>query len=561
MARLPAALAAPLGAGELVDGVEDPGAATFVLGLEPGTKITYAWSTSIVTSHAGFEQRESPFGQPRRRVDGVAFLLDGGDRAVKGAMMRAAARGVAFSVALPFEELVITADSTGTTIAVGSTALCDWALVGQRVAIVGGDGTVVLAVVQSTTSTTIEVAPVDDTGVPTSGSVGVAGRAGGRIMPVIPMLLDPQQGFSRYPVTADLWSLRALAASFGFAGADRMGVGAELLTINDGDFVPAADLADDDLVIWDRPNLSAGASNEAMASRASVVDLGALAFGIGAADAPDWGRSILYRSSSLAEFAWLKAFLRRARGRQGAFLLSTNRPDFVFVATTTGGFKITTEGDYASWFVSVAHRRLALTTSAGTVYATITDVTDNEDGTLTLASTATIAGTVTKVSLLEQLRFASDELAVTWDSGVFTFEEAVVTVQDTIIAPTRFFFDTVVETAVFTLPVEDKVISARLGTTTLINYRSDRSLSVAGVIALDGAGSPTTPADNAVICVCNTNSNTNGMTLLHESSSASAIYRFRNAGAAGLGGTRNAIWYRYRAASQRWHEFFATRGI
>lgn len=539
----------------LVPVVGPSAAATFLLALEPGTKVTYSWSTSIVTSYSGAEQRESPFGQPRRRVDGTAFLLDGPDRDAKGSLMRSAARGSLFLVALPFEELAVTADSAGTVVTVDSTALCDWALPGQRAVVLAVDGvSKAIVVVQSKTATTITIATINASDNFTFGTLGTIGKAGARIMPLVAMLLDPQQGFSRYPVTADLWNLRALAAEFGFAGVDSMGIGTSIQTVNDGEYIPVAELTDDDLPIWDRPNFSAGASNEAMASRASVVDLGALAFGIGGADAPDWGRSILYTSSSLAEFAWLKAFLRRARGRQGAFLLSTNRPDFVFVSTTVGGFKITTEGDYASWFVSSAHRRLALTTSGGIVFATITAVADNGDGTLTLTTSAAIAGTVTKVSLLEQLRFASDDLAVTWDGGVFTFEEAVVTVQDAIAAPPRqaFVFDTTVSTGTLTFPITPpKQLSLLLGQTTMITYQSDRSLNV-GSLTNSGPGGN---VDGMVVCLVNINSNAFGMTLIHEDSNSTATSRFRNAGNVDDGTPALAAWYRYNGTVQRWIQF------
>lgn len=559
MARLPARLAALLGAGDLVHGFDAPGAATFILSLEPGTKITYSWSTSIITSYAGLEQRESPFGQPRRRIEGAAFLIDGPQRDVKGAMMRAAARGTPFSVGLPFEELVITADSTGTAIAVGSTALCDWAIPGQRVAIVGSDGTVVLAVVQATSPTAIDVAPVDTGGVPTGAGVGAPGRAGGRIMPVVPMLLEPQQGFARYVVTVGLWALRALAASFGFAGTDSMGVGANILTVNDGLYIPAAELTDDDLMIWDRPNFMAETANETMASRTEIVDFGALAFSAGAANTPDWGRSIRYASHDPAELQWLKAFLWRARGRQVAFLLSTNRPDFVFDSVVSGGFKISSEGDYVSWFVSSAHRRLALTSSSGITYVSIAAITDNLDGTLSLETTAAtvIPEDVTRVSMLEQVRFDSDDLAVTWDSGVFTFEQGVVTVQDSIAGASRspFLFDTVVNTESFTLPAPTGVkhISAVLGTTTLVRVISDRSFTISGVTNTGPGGNQ----DGMVICVLDVMNGTGGgCTFQNEETSSAATSRFRGrASPDGYGSLNQAVWYRYHGAIQRWLAF------
>ena len=205
------------------------GAATFVLELEPGCVVTFGWQTNVITSYSGREQRESPYAQPRRRIEGSAFLVDARDRDLKGALVRAAAQGSTFLLALPFEELSISADSPGSTVTVASTALCDWAIAGQRVAIVAKDSSATYAVVQSSTSTTISVTLTDQAGNFTFGALGSAGASGGRIVPLVPVLLDPSQGFARYPVTVGLWSLRATASAYGWVGTDSMGVGALLL--------------------------------------------------------------------------------------------------------------------------------------------------------------------------------------------------------------------------------------------------------------------------------------------------------------------------------------------
>src|SRR3954471_24956093 len=134
------------------------GAATFVLSLEPGTKTIYSWATDVYTSYTGAEQRTSLQALPSRRFEGSAFLLDGGMRDLTGTLMRAAAQGSTFALALPLEALVITVDSPGSVVTVTTTALCDWALFGQRCVVVSAAGAVALAIVQSATATTVTIA-------------------------------------------------------------------------------------------------------------------------------------------------------------------------------------------------------------------------------------------------------------------------------------------------------------------------------------------------------------------------------------------------------------------
>lgn len=413
----------------LVPGYGADGAATFVLSLESGAMLQLGWSTDILTSYSGKETRSSPFGQPKRRFEGVAFLLDGQSRDARGQLMRSAASGAIFLLALPTEELSLIASSSADTVFVASTARADWAVPRQRVAVVAGNGAVAIGVVQSVTPTSIEL----------DITPGPAGRQGGRIMPLLQVLLDPQQGFARYPIAVDLWTVHAQAAAFGWAGVDSMGRGAELLQFAAG--LAAVDaLAAGDLLIWDRPNEIDGTANESLLSGAETVDLGGLPLGIGGQDTSVWARSLKFHSTDRADWAWFKAFTRRLRGRQGAFLLSTNRPDLLYVSTVAGGIKVSSStvagaGDYASWFESLGHRRLALTLSTGArQYVEIDTCTDNLDGTLTLVFTSgVVSGIVTKVSLLEQVRFDRDDLEVEWTGAEFAIDEVVRVVPDPVV--------------------------------------------------------------------------------------------------------------------------------
>ena len=536
-----------------VPGFGTPGAATFALLLDSGARVTYSWSTDIFRSYSSNEQRSSPFGSPRMRIEGTLFLIgDAVSRDQRSALMRAAAAGSAFLVALPFEEVLIVADSIGTTMSVASTLTCDWAVPGQRVLVMGPDGSTLPAVVQSTTPSTITLGAVDAAGnLMTAPGLGTAGLAGGRLMPLLPVLLDPQQAFARYPVTLDTWTIRAQTAAFGWAGVDSMGAGTSITTYTAGGQVPVAELKDDDLLIWDRPNAIDGTAGESLLSGAELVDLGALPFEIGGQVVPDWARSIRFHSSDPADWQWFKAFLRHLRGRQGAFLLATNRADVLYLANTGDGILVASSsvpgaGDYASWFASGAHRRLAATLADGSIqYVTVTGLVETQDGTLSLTLDASIVGAVAKVSLLEQVRFEEDDIAVTWDAGTFSVELVARAVQETIVPPSLFVFDTVLD-RFFTLPIAPpKILREPLGKVTLIHWTSDRSLSVAGVHA-DGGN-----LDGMVMCVCNTNNNSFGMALLHENATADPEDRMRLAGNSSIDGVNLAMWFVYRGAIRR----------
>lgn len=412
------------------------GAATFVLSIE-GAKTIYSWATDIFTSYSGKEKRSSPFGSPRIRIEGNAFLLDADDRDVKAALFRAAAQGSIFLLALPFEELTIAADSPNSSITVDATAGCDWAQPGQRAVIVGVDGSTTFVVVQSATPTSIAIVRSDVSGNLVFGALGTLGNAGGRIMPLLPVLLEPQQGFARYPVSVDLWAMRVRAAVPGWAGTDSMGAGASILSLASGQAIAASSFSDLDHPIWDRSNAIEGTGSDALMSGVELVDLGALPLAIGGQDVPDWARPIRFMSSSATDWQWFKAFLRHLRGRQGAFLLSTNRSDLVFDSFIAGGMKVKSSaidgaGDYTAWFASAGHRRLAVTTTDGYVqYVEVFSAGDNGDGTISLSLNIGVFGPVDKISFLELVRLESDDVEVTWDGGTFSVDLVARVVQDT----------------------------------------------------------------------------------------------------------------------------------
>jgi hypothetical protein len=545
-----------------IPGYGPAGAATFILSLEPGTKVTYSWPTAIFKSYSGNEQRISPNALPKLKIEGVAYLLEASSRDTRTALMRAAAQGSTFLLALPYEELQISADSPNSTVTVTSTANVDWAQSGQRALIIAPDGSTVTVVVQSTTSTTISIAIFDASGTPTFGVLGASGRSGGRIMPLVQVLLDPQQGFARYPTAVDLWSIHATVSVFGWTGIDAVGLGTTVTTYLGG-LTPVASVTDADYLIWDRSNAIDGTVNEAMLSLGEIVDLGGVPFGAGAATTPDWTRTIKYTSSSWDDWQWIKAFLRRIRGAQVAFGLSTGRTDLLFVgadnSVTPQGIKISSGsvaggGDYTAWFASSSYRRLALTLASGAQqYVTISALRDNGDGTLTLTMDQGLNGTVTRISFLEQIRLETGDVEVTWDGGTFDVEVTGRVSRETVTIPAGPMFETFISVNdPSTSPPSSRSISVPSSRTVYIAWTGVR-------LAHIGAFISPSQLDGDIICLKNHNTDTTGMILTLEDTTMPAASRIKALSSLS-GGPDAVFWVRYDGTAQRWVIIMTTLG-
>ncbi len=200
----------PDGADVVIDQVSPTGpetVATFALKLETGVSITYSWETDVFKAYDGSERRASTLEDPKQSYQGTALLLDGDSLDVRSQIARYAALGRPFLLGLPFEEVTIPAEADGFTVPVASTDLLDWALPGQRVIVFQSDGDYQDAVIQAVGSDEIDL------------NVAPAFVAGGRVQPAVAVLLEPQQGFARYPNNAEAWQINARAATFGFTAA------------------------------------------------------------------------------------------------------------------------------------------------------------------------------------------------------------------------------------------------------------------------------------------------------------------------------------------------------
>lgn len=188
------------------------GAATFLL-LQRGTKITYSWATDVRKMWSGKEYRTQLLDDPKRTIVGVATLLGDDTRTMRARLARFAAIGSTFLLGLPFESVSIRADSMGVVVPTTTTTKSDWMQVGQRVIVSDGVLNSMSAVVQAFdgTSVTLDLAP------------GLLGRAGGLVMPAVPVFFEPTMTFTRFrsPTSVENWNLSARAAVFGFPQSAR----------------------------------------------------------------------------------------------------------------------------------------------------------------------------------------------------------------------------------------------------------------------------------------------------------------------------------------------------
>lgn len=192
----------------LFEGYGPSGVGTLVLDLEEGYSVTHEWITDVHKMQSGKERRTAVNPAPRQRFSGSTLLTGDRPREIRSLMARHAATAPQFLLALPHEAITLRADSTGLSVHVnaGALALCDWATRGQRAVVKRGDEFIDV-VIQSKTvnSITLDKEP------------GVLGREGGLIMPTVPILLDPQQTFPRYPHKIERWEISAQGALVDFA--------------------------------------------------------------------------------------------------------------------------------------------------------------------------------------------------------------------------------------------------------------------------------------------------------------------------------------------------------
>ena len=399
------------------------GAGTFVVSLQSGATVTLEFATDVLKTWTGLEYRASLLSQPRQTYKATALLAGGHTRDVRSQLIAGAATGAPFLLALSYEEATCLAAAIGGTVTVASTAVLDWAQPGQRVILLGGDDTSTQASVQSVTSTTLTLGDAI-TGAPIT-LTGESAQPGARLLPLVPVFIDPSQSFVRYPVTLEEWQLVARAAAFGFVGSDTFGAGATVTTYADATWGTTP--------VWDRGINATSTVTDSVQTLADLIDLGGVPGNVGSAVAVDIGRQVSIASDTIADWQWLKAFLGAVLGRQKRFLLSTSRPDLVMSSNPGSSLLIvftgTSYGD-PTQYADAAHQRLAITKTDGSVqYVAITGISQNFDGTDTLSLDQTVTGTVAMISFFETCRFEADSMDVTWTDTTFSFTAMARVVQ------------------------------------------------------------------------------------------------------------------------------------
>lgn len=192
----------------------EPGApASFALLLESAATLSFSWRTGVFKSYSGKERRSSSVDDPALWLEGQARLVGAQTRTIRAQLAQRAAQGLPFLLGLPHEELTVRAASSGTVVPVYSTATSDWCLPGQPVYVVHKTHGSILGVIQSVTSNTITL----------DVSPGDCGKLAAVVIPAVPVYLDPQQSFDRYPNAAtnpvETFHIKARLANAGWASS------------------------------------------------------------------------------------------------------------------------------------------------------------------------------------------------------------------------------------------------------------------------------------------------------------------------------------------------------
>lgn len=192
----------------VVDPYGPEGVGLLALDLEEGFTVTHRWYTDIHKFRSGKERRISRNDAPQQSFRGSAVLFGDRSRAARAQLARYAAQGQQFLLALPHEMLTFEEAPSGAMVFVSATggAKVDWLKPGQRVACVRDDASAG-ATLQSYAAGVAEL----------DAAPGSVGSVGGYLAPCVPVFLEPQQDFSRYPVNAEVWQIAARMAIFDFA--------------------------------------------------------------------------------------------------------------------------------------------------------------------------------------------------------------------------------------------------------------------------------------------------------------------------------------------------------
>lgn len=398
------------GAAPLVPARGPNGVSTLVLNMAQGAETVYQFKTDVIPMHDGHERRIELIGCPRELYKFDTTLTDAQVAAIQAVIGYKGAQAAVFLVALTYEALTLTVDTTTSTITVLDTSKSDWLYPGCRCLVISRDGATKLErVVQSKTATTIELDDVVS---------AAAGKAGSLIMPLMPCYLQPNQELGQYAVNAGEFDFTAEGILFGDQNSNWNPQGATVTTYTDP--VSAAVVP-----VWDRRVDVEGAEPNArnLVLGNELIDRGAVLWNKGTKLFSSFARQARFTIRDDSDRQFFKKFIGTVMGRRKVFLLPTWQPDLGTIVgdASTGTIVMQSSlaelADYHNmWRNSEAHKWLQLWKADGTVaYRRVMDSVDNGNGTQSLLLDSAVVGAIQMVSLLELCRLNTDDPAITWE--------------------------------------------------------------------------------------------------------------------------------------------------
>lgn len=387
-----------------------------ILQLEPEEPFQVSWEyrTDIFTARDGSEIRTSlRSNRPRQRVE-LDFVLqtDQERRELRQALFDNNLQQVI--VPLWFEPFQIPgALNAGDVTLTGDFALSD-IRVGENVYIQNSTtGVGEIASVSTATPTALTLESGLQTGYP----------AGSAVYPTVTVQPDDEQRLRYYAVNAFDRQFGGLAQEQRSLG----GAGVPALTIHEG--LP---------VLEQKPSAN-NLVEETFSSRAETADFGGITSTFKPQRYSNLVRPMQFYIDSRETFQYWKLFLDTVYGQRDLFFHPTFQPDLVVTGYTPGTaiVEVQADPDFRTWFASAGNKSLRFVSQPGNVveYRLVSSINEIDEDTLQLILPVALADTgpggfISEISLLHQVRLASDTVRLQHFSSFSRLNLATVTRED-----------------------------------------------------------------------------------------------------------------------------------
>lgn len=374
---------------------------------ESPSRLTMRWITEVLSAADGTEHRLSNTDRPQQGVSYNYILRDEEARQARAQLFRRT--DAAFSLPLWHDAHRISA-----AVGAGNTLTADFTdhniANGQEVYVMPrngerGDFRTVTSIVGSTLTVT--------------ANWSRSYQEGSYVFPVVSVQLFDGQGFSRAPVGVTDLPLQGRVTTF----HPIVGSGG---TVNNYQSIP---------LLERRPSNNDRVQESANRGLRIVEGNGLIEV---YTDRPHalLPRPLIFRVAGRSDMVYWLKFLDTIRGKWKDFYLSTYRSDLIIDTPPTGGddfLDVIESPSYETeWFdESTSHQDLQLETSQGTLQRRVLSVANNGDKTLRVNLDSPLPGgpiTVSKVSLLERSRLASDEVTWSMHSAFMQVQMVVTTI-------------------------------------------------------------------------------------------------------------------------------------